>query len=110
MQLRAGPEWDNAHGLVFTSATGGPLGQQAVDYHFRRLVKAAGLEGVRFHDLRHTYAVNAIRAGDDIKAIQGNLGHASAAFTLDRYAHFTESMKQASAARMEGFIKEVLER
>ena len=50
MQLRAGPEWDNAHGLVFTSATGGPLGQQAVDYHFRRLVKAAGLEGVRFHD------------------------------------------------------------
>ena len=69
---------------------------------------AAGLEGVRFHDTRHTYAVNAIRAGDDIKTIQSNLGHATAAFTLDRYGHFTERMKQDSAARMENFIKGVL--
>ena len=37
-----------------------------------------------------------------------NLGHASAAFTLDRYGHFTERMRQDSAARMEGFIKGVL--
>ena len=69
---------------------------------------AAELHGIRFHDLRHTYAVNAIRAGDDIKTVQGNLGHASAAFTLDRYGHFTERMKQDSAARMEGFIRGVL--
>lgn len=62
----------------------------------------------RFHELSHTYAVNAIRAGDDIKTIQGNLGHASAAFTLDRYGPFTERMRQDSAARMEGFIKGVL--
>lgn len=75
---------------------------------FPALTKAAGLEGVRFHDLRHTYAVNAIRAGDDIKTIQSNLGHATAAFTLDRYAHFTERMRQDSAQRMEGFIKEVM--
>lgn len=60
-----------------------------------------------YPDLRHTYAVNAIRAGDDIKTIQGNLGHASAGFTLDRYGHFTERMKQDSATRMEGFIKAV---
>lgn len=53
-------------------------------------------------------AVNAIRAGDDIKTIQSNLGHATAAFTLDRYAHFTERMRQDSAQRMEGFIKEVM--
>lgn len=82
--------------------------QQTVDKHFRALTKAAGLEGVRFHDLRHTYAVNAIRAGDDIKTVQSNLGHATAAFTLDRYAHFTERMRQDSAQRMEGFIKEVM--
>ena len=69
---------------------------------------AAGLKNVRFHDTRHTYAVNAIRAGDDIKTIQGNLGHATAAFTLDCYGHFTERMKQDSAARMENFIKGVL--
>jgi len=34
--------------------------------------------------------------------VQGNLGHATAAFTLDRYAHFTEQMQKDSAARMEG--------
>ena len=62
----------------------------------------------RFHDCRHTYAVNAIRAGDSIKAIQANLGHVTAAFTLDRYAHFTEQLQRDSAARMEGFIKNIL--
>lgn len=108
MQLRAGPLWEDAHGFVFTTELGGPLEQWTVEVKFRRLVDAAGLEGVRFHDLRHTYAVNAIRAGDDIKTIQGNLGHATAAFTLDRYGHFTERMKQDSAARMESFIKGVL--
>lgn len=72
------------------------------------MVTAAGLEGVRFHDLRHTFAVASIRAGDDIKTVQGNLGHATAAFTLDRYGHFTERMKQDSAQRMESFIKGVL--
>lgn len=107
-QLRAGPAWSNPHGLVFTGENGGRVLQQTVDKHFRALTKAAGLEGVRFHDLRHTYAVNAIRAGDDIKTIQSNLGHATAAFTLDRYAHFTERMRQDSAQRMEGFIKEVM--
>ena len=55
MQLRAGPEWDNPHGLVFTNATGRNLFTQYVNNHFRALAEAAGLEGVRFHDLRHTY-------------------------------------------------------
>ena len=65
--------WDNSHGLVFTTALGAPLDQRNVDYQFRRIAAAAGLEHVRFHDTRHTYAVNSIRAGDDIKTIQGNL-------------------------------------
>ena len=39
--------------------------------------------------------------------IQGNLGHATAAFTLDVYGHVTDKMKQESAARMENFIKSV---
>ena len=109
MQLKAGPLWSNPPGLVFTNAAGAPLEQRTIDYQFKRLVDAAGLKGVRFHDTRHTYAVNAIRAGDDVKTVQGNLGHASAAFTLDRYGHFTEQMKQDSAARMENFAKAILD-
>lgn len=108
MRLKAGPLWNNSENLVFTLEDGSPLDQWRVERAFKNVLETAGLEGIRFHDLRHTYAVNAIRAGDDIKTIQGNLGHASAAFTLDRYGHFTERMKQDSAARMEGFIKDVL--
>ena len=74
----------------------------------KTLLKSAGLPGIRFHDLRHTYAVNSIRAGDDIKTIQTNLGHASAAFTLDIYGHVTEAMKQDSATRMEALIKSTI--
>lgn len=55
MQLRAGPLWDNPHGLVFTSELGGPLEQHSIDQRFGSLVTAAGLENVRFHDLRHPY-------------------------------------------------------
>lgn len=108
MQLRVGPMWDNHHGLVFTFELGGPLVHWNAENGFKRQAIAAGLEGVRLHDTRHTYAVNAIRTGDDIKTIQGNLGHATAAFTLNRYGHFTGRMAQDSAARMKGFIKDVL--
>lgn len=108
MQLKAGQLWNNEHNLVFTLEDGSPYNQFRVTKLFKASVKKIGLESTRFHDLRHTYAVNSIRAGDDIKTIQSNLGHASAAFTLDKYGHFTEQMKQDSATRMENFIKGVL--
>ena len=59
----------------------------------------------RFHDLRHSYAVAALRSGDDIKTVQENLGHHTAAFTLDTYAHVTEQMRRESAHRMDSFIE-----
>ncbi|WP_344785083.1 tyrosine-type recombinase/integrase [Microbacterium kribbense] len=42
------------------------------------------------HDLRHTAAALAIRAGANVKAVQRMLGHASAVMTLDTYAHLFE--------------------
>ena len=67
-----------------------------------------GRPDARFHDLRHTYAVASIRAGDDIKTLQSNLGHATVAFTLDVYGHVIDQMKQDSAHRMEDYITNVL--
>ena len=61
----------------------------------------------RPYDFRHSYAVASLRAGDDIKTVQSNLGHHTAAFTLDVYGHVTEEMKRASAERMEKFIQGV---
>lgn len=108
MQLRAGPLWCNPHGLVFTVSDGGPFNQSKAGRGFKSAAAAAGMPDFHFHSLRHTYAVNAIRAGDDIKTVQSNLGHATAAFTLDKYGHVTERMKRDSAQRMEHFIKDVM--
>lgn len=72
-----------------------------------RIVRNTGAPATRFHHLRHTFAVASIKSGDDIKTVQSNLGHATAAFTLDIYGHFTDDMRSVSAQRMEGFITRV---
>ena len=68
---------------------------------------AADVPAARIHDLRHSYAVAALRSGDDIKTVQENLGHQTAAFTLDVYAHVTSGMKRESANRMDQYIHSV---
>lgn len=105
-RLRYGECWENS-GFVFTDELGHHLSPQNVYREFKRIVAAIGTPSTRFHDLRHSYAVAAIRSGDDIKTVQENLGHATAAFTLDTYGHVTKQMKQESANRMEQFIKAV---
>ena len=106
MQTEAGDAWE-VHGLIFTNQTGGYLSYRTVYDCFKRIVRNIGAPATRFHDLRHTFAVASIKNGDDIKTVQENLGHATAAFTLDVYGHVTKQMKQDSAVRMEQFIKSV---
>ena len=84
--LREFPAIDN--GLVFTTAAGAPLNRTRFSASvWRPAVKRAGVEGVTFHDLRHYYASLLIRAGESVKVVQARLGHATAAETLDTYAH-----------------------
>lgn len=105
-RLRAGPTWEDS-GLVFTNELGEHLSPYTVYHNFKRLAASIGLPEARVHDLRHSYAVAAIKSGDDIKTVQGNLGHATASFTLDVYGHVTDQMKRDSAERMQKFIKSV---
>lgn len=95
-------EWN----LVFTNELGQHLTHRTVYKGFKASVRALGLGDVRFHDLRHTFAVASLEAGDDIKTVQENLGHASAAFTMNVYAHASQRMKQRSASNMENYIRE----
>ncbi len=95
------------NGFVFTDSLGHHLSPQVVYRDFKKVATDIGCPNARFHDLRHTYAVAAIGAGDDIKTLQENLGHATTAFTLDVYGHLTQKMKQESANRMERFIQQV---
>ena len=101
-QEQAGKMWDNQFNLVFTDALGKYLVRRTVVKHFKKISQKAGIsDDARFHDLRHSFAVSSLYAGDDIKTVQANLGHATAQFTLDVYGHVTQKMRQDSANRMQ---------
>lgn len=104
--MRYGVMYENTD-FVFTNSLGQHLKTHTVYKNFKTVVKKLGYDDARFHDLRHSYAVASIKSGDDIKTVQENLGHATAAFTLDVYGHVTDQMKRESAARMEKFIHSV---
>lgn len=113
-RLQAGELWqgwsgteDRKTALVFTTAIGANLSPQTVYNHYKKLAAKIGAPDSRVHDLRHTFAVLSLQNGDGIKVVQGNLGHATAAFTLDVYGHVSEKMKEDSAARMEAYIKAI---
>lgn len=99
----AGDAWEET-GLVFTNELGHNLSSQTVYLYFKGIARQIGCPAARFHDLRHSYAVVSLQSGDDIKTVQENLGHHTAAFTLDTYAHVTQRMRQASASRMQQYI------
>ena len=107
-QEQAGKMWDNQFGLVFTDALGKYLVRRTVVKHFKKISQRAGIsDDARFHDLRHSFAVSSLYAGDDIKTVQANLGHATAQFTLDVYGHVTQKMRQDSANRMQKFYEQL---
>jgi len=62
--------------------------------------KTNKLNLLRFHDLHHTFATIALQNGVDIKTVSGMLGHFSAGFTLDTYAHVTTSAQKEAAETM----------
>jgi integrase len=66
---------------------GEPVRSRVFNYQWSRTVSRAGLSGIKFHAMRHAYASMLISAGCSVKAVQHALGHASAATTLDLYAH-----------------------
>ena len=104
LKLASGNQWKNENDLVFVNEAGGHLIDNTVLKHFKSIVTKIGIPETRFHDLRHTYAPNAIGIGDPIKTVSENLGHATVAFTLDVYGHVTPQMKQESADRMQRLI------
>lgn len=113
-RLAAGEAWggwsspaERKTALVFTSPSGSNLHPQTVYAHYKKLAVKIGAPESRVHDLRHTFAVLSLQNGDDVKTVQGNLGHATAAFTLDVYGHVSERMKDDSAARMEAYYRAV---
>jgi len=75
-------------GLVFPNRAGNPVHPSSFNSaHWKPAKAQVGLEGLRFHDLRHTAVALAIAQGAHPKAIQARMGHSSVQVTLDRYGH-----------------------
>ena len=88
--------------------TGGMYHPDSVVNLHKKILKDAGLEHIRFHDLRHTFATMALQNGVDVKTVSNMLGHYDAGFTLRTYTHATRQMQQQAAEKMGNSMKQVL--
>ena len=97
------PIWSSRYRLCSSSSP--PYRRKTVSYthldvYKRQVLKRAGLPRIRFHDLRHTFATMALQNGVDVKTVSRMLGHYSAGFTLDTYAHVTTDAQLKAAQTM----------
>lgn len=105
-RLRCGGSWQDVN-LVFTNEVGQHLSMCSIFYHFKQVVERMNIPEVRFHDLRHTYATLALQNGVDYKTLSAMLGHATVAFTMDRYGHVSVTMMQNGADKMQAYIEAI---
>jgi hypothetical protein len=68
---------------------------------WRPATRAAGLDGLRIHDFRHTAVALWIAAGANPKEVAARAGHASVSFTLDRYGHLYPEADTALRDRLD---------
>ena len=93
--------------LVFPNEVGNPINHSNMLWrHFFPDLKKAGINRIRFHDLRHTYASLLFEQGENIKYVQSQLGHSSPTVTLNIYAHLMKPVNQEAPARLENAIFE----
>jgi len=89
---------------VFTREGGRPPHPDTIRQRFDRLAAAAGLTRITFHDLRHSYATAALRAGLNPKVISERIGHADVAFFLQTYAHVLRNDDRDAAEQAAAFL------
>jgi integrase len=90
--------------LVFKTVSGHPINSDSLAKQFKSILELARLPRIRLYGLRHTAATLALAAGVPPKVVSEQLGHASAAFTLDTYAHVLPHMQDEAAAKVEAML------
>ena len=84
--------------------TGGMYPPDSIVKLHEKILNDAGIEHLRFHDLRHSFATYALQSGADVKTLSCMLGHYSAGFTLNTYCHATRDMQTDAARKIGGFM------
>lgn len=109
--IAAGHMWQSSplyDDLVFRMPNGRNMIFQTIMAHTHTIGDEIGIQGLHPHDLRHSYAVAALRSGADVKTVQHNLGHSSAAMTLDIYAKYTEDAGATAARLLSAYFSDSL--
>jgi integrase len=92
--------------LVVCRPDGGPWHPDAFSAERSKTRDALGLS-LRFHDLRHTHASLLLSSGAHPKALQERLGHSTAAFTMNVYAHLLPGVQEEAVANLEAMLQKV---
>ena len=82
---------------IFRYEDGSDILPDSVTHAFKKLALKAGLQGVRFHDLRHTHASLMLKQGIHPKVVSERMGHSTVSITLDVYSHVTPGIQRAAA-------------
>lgn len=99
---------ENPEALVFTALKGQALSRNWwYRYYWKTAVDRAGLTGLRFHDLRHTFVALWVDAGRNAKEVSKAAGHSSVAFTLDRYGHLYDRDDSGLADELDSLLGHV---
>lgn len=99
-RLRLGPDWGGHHEMVFTTEVGTLVSPRNILRVVEHAAKAAELEGVGAHTLRHSAATAWLEAGVHIKAVADLLGHGSIAVTGDLYGHTSQDQARNAVASL----------
>ena len=106
-RLKAGDKWHEdatTKDLVFRQPNGKPHGEHTIYFAVRKVGLALDIPDLSPHDLRHSYAIAALRSGADVKTVQHNLGHKTTTMTLEVYAAYTNDAGQQSAAKLSAYL------
>ena len=95
--------------VVFTDEHGQHIHPETVRTTFEHAIGKMAIPRIRFHDLRHTHATIALRAGVPVKVISERLGHATPAFTLQQYAHVIPGMQAEAAQQVADLVETSIE-
>jgi integrase len=102
-RIEADEKWIE-RGLVFCTDFGDFVIPDYTDRDLYKLLVAAGLPDILFHDLRATML---LVAGVHPKVVQERLGHSSIVMTMDTYSHVVPTMQQEAAKKIDDMLKDL---
>lgn len=103
-RLRLGAAYEDA-GLVFTTPIGSPIDPSNLRRAWLGIQRAAGAQGIRFHDLRHAHATLMLQQGTHPKIVSERLGHSGIRVTMDVYSHVVPGLQAEAAAQLDAFLE-----